>query len=324
MGMTMRRSMLGYIVGAAGLIDAAAPTAEGQRNRDRDRDEYAAEIDTTISFSRTGTIELQLTAGEIIVSAWPREQVRVRATSERSALRLDASAANLSLGLRSGSPRSGDTRFEVTVPVGARIRANTTSGDIQVRGSKGEVEARTQRGDIVIEDVARVDLNTFSGDVEASAVAGDLRINVLNGDVRVRNVAGEVEVKTVSGEIDVRDVRARFVRLGSTSGDITFDGAIDPNGRYELETHSGDVDLTLPSNVAAMVTVSTFSGGVESDFPMVLLPGSTGTAGSHGKSFRFSIGRGGDARITADSFSGEINIRSRGGTPARNDREGDR
>jgi DUF4097 and DUF4098 domain-containing protein YvlB len=207
------------------------------------------------------------------------------------------------------------------VPVGVRVRANTSSGDIRIIGSKSDVEARTQRGDIVVEDAGRVDITAFSGDVEASAITGDLRISVMSGDVRVRGVAGEVEVKTVSGEIDLRDARSRYVRIGSTSGDITFEGTIDPAGRYELQTHSGDVDLTLPSNVGANLTVSTYSGGIESDFPLTLQPGPHGDASSHGKRFNFVLGRGG-ARITTESFSGDINIRSRGGPSERN--EGDR
>jgi DUF4097 and DUF4098 domain-containing protein YvlB len=319
----MRCTAFRYLVGAALVLAAAAPRADGQRrdrDRDRDREEYAAEIDTTIAFSRTGTVELQLTGGEIIVTSWPREQVRVRATSERSALRLDASSAHVSLGLRQGSSRSGDTRFEVTIPVGARVRANTTSGDIRVSGSKADVEARTQRGDIAVEDVGRIDLNAFSGDVEATTVAGDVRISVLSGDIRVRGATGEIEIKTVSGEVDVRDTKARLVRLESTSGDLTYDGTIDPTGRYELETHSGDVDLSLPANIGANVVVSTFSGTVDSDFEMRLEPGLHGDGSSHGKELRLTIGRGG-ARITAKSFSGDINIRSRGGTPTRNDRD---
>jgi DUF4097 and DUF4098 domain-containing protein YvlB len=308
----MRRTLFTYMIGAT-LLAAAAPAADGQRYRD----EYASRIDTTIAFARGGTVELQLTAGEIIVTGWSRDQLRVRATSERSALRLDASSAYVSLGLRSGSPRSGDTRFEVTVPVGTRVRANTTSGDIRVTGSKGEVEARTQRGDIVIEDVgSRVETTAFSGDVDISAVAGDLRVNVLSGDVRVRGVSGDVEVKTVSGQIDLRDVRSRLVRAASTSGDISFDGTIDGSGRYELESHSGDVDLTLPADVGAVLTVSTYSGGIESDFRLTLLPGAT----SSNRTFTFTLGRGG-ARITAESFSGDINIRSRGGVPPRGDND---
>lgn len=314
----MRRTVFRYVIGAAVVLAVVAPGAQGQR-RDRDRDEYAAQIDTTVAFSRTGTVELQLIGGEIIVSSWSREQVRVRATSERSALRLDASSAMLSLGLRSGSPRSGDTRFELTVPVGVRVRANTTSGDIRVSGSKGDVEARTQRGDIAVEDVGRIDLNAFSGDVEATSVAGDVRISVLSGDVRLRGGVGEIEIKTVSGEIDVRDARSRFVRLNSTSGDLAYEGSIDRAGRYELETHSGDVELTLPSNIVADLTVSTFSGAVDSDFPLVLMPGPHGDASSHGKSLRLKIGQGDGARINLESFSGDINIRSRGAPSGRND-----
>jgi DUF4097 and DUF4098 domain-containing protein YvlB len=312
----MRRTITTFILGAAALLAAAAPAAEAQRGRE----EYATEIDTTVPFARGGTVELQLTGGEIIVTGWSREQVRVRASSERSALRLDASASHLSLGLRPGTRRSGDTRFEVTVPVGTRVKANTSSGDIRISGSKGEVEARTQRGDVVVEDAAsRVEISALNGDVEVAGVAGDLHVgNVLSGDVRVRGVTGEIDVKTVSGEIDLRDVRSRLVRVSSTSGDITFEGTIDATGRYELQAHSGDIDLMLPANAGAQLKLSTYSGGVESDFPLTLLPGQHGLTNTRGKEMEFRLG-GGGARITAASFSGDINIRSRGGTGGRGD-----
>ena len=311
MGVSMRRTVFTCSFAAAVLFAGAAAPVHGQR--ERDRGDYSSRIDTTIAFSRGGTVELQLMAGEISVASWSRDQVRVRATSERSALRFDATPTSLSLGLRSGAPRSGDTRFDITVPAGARVRATTLSGDIRIMGSKGEVEARTQRGDIAIEDVGRAEITAYSGDVDVSGVAGELRVNAYNGDVRVRGVNGDCEVRTVSGEIDVRDARSRFVRLGSTSGDVTFDGVVDASGRYELETHSGDVDLTIPTNVGVNLTVATFSGEVVSDVELTLEPGSLGEASSHGKRLTFTIGRGG-ARITAASFSGDINIRSRGPT----------
>lgn len=313
----MPRRLSTYILAGAVLLPAAAPAANGQR--ERYRDEYASQVDTTIAFSRNGTVELQLTGGEIIVSSWSRDQLRMRATSERSALRFDASPSSLSLGIRSGSSRSGDTRFELTVPVGVRVRAHSSSGDIRIAGSKGEVEARTQRGDIVVEDVGHADITAFSGDVDASAINGELRVSVLSGDVRIRQVTGDIEVKTVSGEIDVRDARSKNVRIGSTSGDITFDGTIDPTGRYELQTHSGDVELTIPSNVGAQLTLSTYSGGIASDLGLTLEPGPHGEPSGHGKTFKFTLGRGGGARITAESFSGDINIRSRGGPSGRNE-----
>jgi DUF4097 and DUF4098 domain-containing protein YvlB len=311
----MRRTIPTFIAAAALLAAAAAPAGA-----QRDRDEYGSRIDTTIAFGRGGTVELQLTNGEIIVTGWSRDQVRVRATSERSELRMDASGSYLKLGLRSGTSRSGDTRFEVSVPVGARVRATTTSGDIRITGSRGEVEARTQRGDIVVQDVgASADVTAFSGDVDVSNVDGRLNVNVLSGDVQVRRVNGDIEVKTVSGEVEVREARSQLVRINSTSGDIVFDGTIDAAGRYELETHSGDVDLTLPATVGATLILSTYSGGIESDFELTL---PAGGVGADGKRFTFTLGRGG-ARITATSFSGDINIRSRGTAGARGDADRD-
>jgi DUF4097 and DUF4098 domain-containing protein YvlB len=314
--MTTRRTIPTFIT-AAVLVAAVATPAAAQRYRD----EYASRIDTTIAFARGGTVELQLTNGEIIVTGWSRDQLRVRATSERNELRMDASGSYVKLGLRSGTSRSGDTRFEVSVPVGTKVRATTTSGDIRITGSRGEVEARTQRGDIVVEEVASsADITAFSGDVDVSNVDGRLNVNVLSGDVQVRRVNGAIEVKTVSGEIEVLEARSQAVRVNSTSGDIVFDGTIDAAGRYELATHSGDVDLTLPANINATLTVSTYSGGIESDFRLTLPPGGMG---SDGKRFTFTLGGGGGARITAESFSGDINIRSRASTGGRGDNDRD-
>jgi len=149
-------------------------------------------------------------------------------------------------------------------------------------------------------------------------VDGRLNVNVLSEDVEVRGVGGDIEVKTVSGEVQVRDARSRLVRVNSTSGNIAFEGTIDAAGRYELETHSGDVDLSLPANVKATLTLSTYSGGIESEFELTLPPGGMG----EGKRFTFELG-GGGARIAATSFSGDINIRSRGATGGRGDNDRD-
>jgi hypothetical protein len=57
--------------------------------------------------------------------------------------------------------------------------------------------------------------------------------------------------------------------------------------------------------------VSTYNGSIESDFPMTLKPGEQGG----GRRFTFEIGKG-DARISAESFSGDITIRSKGRRPS--------
>jgi DUF4097 and DUF4098 domain-containing protein YvlB len=291
-------------------LTAAMPAAAQQSGRDRDT-QYQSRIDTTFAFDRRGSVVLSVGGGEIIVTAWNRDQIRVRARSERSVVRMDATSTRLSLDL--SRPRGGDTRFEVTVPLGVRVSARATSGDISIAGTKGGVEAVTQSGNLSVEDVTEmVDLRTMSGDIIARGLAGNVEINTLNGDLSLSDIKGDVETTSVSGDIDLRNVVARYVRAKSTSGDVSYDGAVDSTGRYELGSHSGSVYLTIPQNTGALLTVSTYSGSIESDFPITLKPGEHGIGST--KRFTFEIGKG-DARISAESFSGDITIRSKGRRP---------
>lgn len=292
------------------LLVAAALPAAAQGRRDRDED-YQSRIDTTFAFDKRGTVAMSLGSGEIVVTAWNRDQVRVRARSERSEVRMDASSARLSLDL--SRPRGGDSRFDVTVPVGVRVTARSTNGDISIRGTKGGVEANTQSGDLLVEDVGEmVDLGSLSGDITARGLTGNVDVRAVSGDVSLDSVRGDVEVTSVSGDIDLGDVSAKYLRAKSTSGDVSFAGAIDPAGRYEIGSHSGSVYLTLPQTTGALLTVSTYTGSIDSDFRITLKPGEYGIG--HSKRFTFEIGTG-DARISAESFSGDITIRSKGRRP---------
>ena len=301
----MHRSFL-----LAGVALAMATSAAAQQNR-RDDSEYESRIDSTFAFDKRGTVVLAVGTGEIIVTAWNRDQVRVRARSERSTVRLDATATRVSLDI--SRTRGGDTRFEVTVPIGARVSARATSGDISISGTKGSVDATTNNGDIIVEDVAeRVDLRSMNGDIMARTVSGNIEVNTLSGEVVLTDISGEVDATSVSGDLDLRNVLARFVRARSTSGDITYDGNVDPVGRYELASHSGSVYLTIPQNTGALLTVATYSGAIESDFLITLKPGEHGIGAS--KRLTFEIGKG-DSRISAESFSGDITIRSKARRP---------
>src|SRR5438034_2009800 len=210
------------------LLVAAAMPASAQSRRDRDED-YQSSIDTTFAFDKRGTVSMSVGSGEIIVRAWNRDQIHVRARSERSVVRMDATPTRVSLDL--SRPRGGDTRFEVTVPVGVRVSARATNGDISITGTKGGVEAKTQSGDLTVEDVGDVvELGSLSGDIKARGLTGNVDISAINGDLDIADVKGDVEATSVSGDIDMRNVLARYVRAKSTSGDVTFEGTIDSTG----------------------------------------------------------------------------------------------
>jgi DUF4097 and DUF4098 domain-containing protein YvlB len=293
---------------AATALSASAQAKDKNKDRDRDRDrdrdlDYTSSVDTLLPLSRNGAVEIRLHAGEIIVTGWSRSEVKVRGTSERGQLRVEASPSHIEIGARTIRGRLGDTRVEVSVPEGTRLTVSGNSADVSVRGVKGEVEVTTMSGDVVIDDASsRVGFESVSGDVEISRIRGDLRGEAMSGEVDVTDVTGEVELETVSGDLTLHNVRSKHVRAESVSGSVEFDGRTEAGGRYDFASHSGDVRLLLPAALGAMISVETFSGTIDSDFPITLQPGQR-----HGKQFEFQVGDGG-ARIDATSFSGGIYI----------------
>jgi DUF4097 and DUF4098 domain-containing protein YvlB len=166
-------------------------------------------------------------------------------------------------------------------------------------------------GDIEVRDVGgRLDVESLSGDVEVHGVQGDANVHTVSGDVTLDNAHGTVEVETVSGDLDLRALTSRQVRTHTTSGDLSFAGLIVDGGRYEFETHSGEVELHLPANVGAQLSMTTFNGAIESDFPITLRAGEHGM-GASTKRLDFTLGQG-SARIIAETFSGDITLTSSG------------
>jgi len=290
-------------------LSSAVPAAAQRRARFASDDR--SRIDTTFTFDKNGTVTVSASNGDVVVTGVSGNQIHVRASSEGDNLRLDASSTRVMLEatrLRS----NGDSHLEISVPFGTRVITRTQSGDITVHGTRGEVEAHAQSGDISIDDVAgRLDINTLSGDIVVRSVVGDAVIGTTSGSVKLSDLRGNADVGTVSGDVELIGVTAKVVRAKTTSGDVTFDGLIDPTGRYELVAHSGDVNLHIQREASAQLTVSTWNGGIDSQFPITLRPGEHGIGSSTSKKFTFEIG-GGAARITAETFSGDVTISSNG------------
>lgn len=307
-----RRRIAISIAAALALYAIASPrAAHAQRDRVRFGSDYRSSIDTTFAFDKNGSINVTAGSGDVTITGWSRDQIHVHAVSENSNIRLDASTTRMTLELASGS-RGSDTHFEVSVPYGVHVMVRAASGDISVRGTRGEVEAHAQSGDIDVEDVTnRLDVNTISGGIEARTVTGDVDINTTSGDVKITDLRGNADVGTVSGDVELRGLTSKTVRAKTTSGDVTFDGLIDPAGRYDLATHSGDVRLHVQRDASAQLTVATWNGGLNSEFPITLKPGEHDIGSRNAKRYTFTIG-GGAARISAETFSGDITISSNG------------
>jgi DUF4097 and DUF4098 domain-containing protein YvlB len=192
------------------------------------------------------------------------------------------------------------------------------SGDVTSTGSRGEIEASSVSGNVrVTEGVGQVSAEAVSGSVTVSQVNGNLRAESVSGDVRADNVTGNVEASSVSGGLRLTGVRSRDVRTETVSGDVTYTGTIEPNGKYSFESHSGTIRLNIPKNAGAQVSFETFSGDISTPFPMVVRPSPARRREGH---MEFTIGDG-RARITAQTFSGRIVIDDEADSTTRRDNE---
>jgi DUF4097 and DUF4098 domain-containing protein YvlB len=277
----------------------------------RDLQNQAPRIDTTIAFATDGVVDLSSMRGEIAVTGWDRREARIRATVERGLLDFELSSSRITIEERRGQQnrsRSSETRYEVTIPRGVRVIARTSSGEITITGTGGEVEANTNSGDITIEDVAgRVEVGALSGEITLKQVKGNVDATAVTGSIEATSIEGDLHLESTSGDIIVTDAKGRDVELSTTNGEIAFAGSIDPNGRYEFSSHSGTIDLAIPASTNARFIVGTFSGAIDSDFPITLQPGDRT---NRSRRFEFTVGSGGP-RIVAESFSGDVEIRKR-------------
>ncbi|HET6680492.1 MAG TPA: DUF4097 family beta strand repeat-containing protein [Gemmatimonadaceae bacterium] len=301
---TMHRRSFAAIVIA---LVATLPATVGAQRPTRDR------IDTTVVFSRSGLVDLRQLTGDVTVTGWSRDEVRVRAFAEHGAVRFEATGTRVTLEVEAVRGRIGDTGFEVTVPLGARVIANSTSGDVSVTGTRGPVEARSVTGDVTVSGTTgRTVLVTIVGDVEASNLTGEVRGESVNGDVSVTDVTGDVRLETTSGDIVLQRASTRTTYAETVNGEIEFDGTLDAAGSYEFRSHSGDIRLRLPDAPSARVAVETWSGEFETEFPVALQPGSAGGNRTPSRQFEFTLGAG-SARMIIQSFSGTVLLERRSG-----------
>jgi DUF4097 and DUF4098 domain-containing protein YvlB len=278
--------------------------------RDRALRESAGALDTTVSFDARGSVSVDCPGGDIEVTGTDRDQIVVHARTDRGGIRFVSSGSSATL--QAASHACEDGHFALSVPAGVRLEARSWSGSVSVRGVHGDVEAHSQSGDIQIRDAgSRVEAEALSGSVTVEGTRGDAMLHSLSGDVSVTGARGDVEAETVSGDIELHDVVARQVRTSTTSGDVTFGGAILDGGRYEFSTHSGQLQLAVPANTGAELSLSTFSGEIDSAFPITLKAGQHEIGAATAKKFTFSIGNG-SARIVAETFSGDVTLTSTG------------
>jgi Putative adhesin len=290
--------------------------------------EFTEPFSRTVRIGRNGTFDLQNVSGDIVVTGGGGDDVRLEATKRvrhpnESEARSILSAISIQVQERSGRvdvrtdyPRrrnwSGGVDFSVAVPRDTSVTLRSVSGTVRVTSVNGELRAESVSGDIVASSARRIRVaKTVSGNLEISdAEADDLVAGSVSGDVTVNKLGGSgVDAQTVSGDLRLTDVDVDHASLRSVSGDIVYSGRLARNGRYQFQSHSGDLRITPDDTRGFAVEATTFSGAVRSDYPLTLqgTPGAALGPRRRDRSVRGAFGDAG-ATLTLQSFSGDIAI----------------
>ncbi len=200
------------------------------------------------------------------------------------------------------SSSSGNVRLE---NLGGRASASTASGSVNILNVSGDVSAHSVSDNVTVQDArGHVRATTVSGNVTIRQAGEGARANSVSGNVLFVKTQGRLEAETVSGDITLQDVDAHELRLKSLSSDVRYQGKLHGGGTYEFQSFSGDVMLTIPADSEFNLAAQTFSGSLNTEFPLQL---SSGTIGGRG-TVRGVVGKGG-AQVTATTFNGDVTIK---------------
>jgi hypothetical protein len=266
------------------------------------------EIDTSFVIAKGGTVLLGDGNAHLIVTGWDQATVQVRGRSEDGIIKVDATPMKIVVG--PGKP-TDEVTIKVMVPRGVHVIARTGSGDITIKETRGDVDVESTAGNVVITDAADVEATNLSGDLEVRQPSGTVTLSTNSGDCTVADARGSVEASSVSGDVRISRSWARLVKGETTNGSVSFEGMIVDGGRYSFSSHSGGIWLGIPKTANAQVGITTWNGQVESEFPVALRPGFTSAVNST-KRYTLTLGQG-LARVTIETFSGDVSITSSGG-----------
>jgi hypothetical protein len=275
------------------LVSTAGAEATGQQRIDG----------RAVAAAPDATVKITNAVGSVRVVGWDNDSVVVQGTLGAGSGPLEISgeprAVTIRVPVSQDAHELSPTHLEVRVPRRNVVAVRTSTADIKIQDVEGGLDLESVSGRISVRGRPRmVYAESAGGDVIIDVATKIVRARSVNGNVTVLNARGYLEASTVSGVVNVQGNGLWEGEITSISGNIQFEGDFDSGGSFYFETHSGALELVLPSSIRADFDITTLAGAqVANDFG----PDSAG---------RFAA-NGGGTLIRVKSFKGQIRILKR-------------
>jgi DUF4097 and DUF4098 domain-containing protein YvlB len=265
-------------------------------------------IDRRIPIAADVSLRITNQAGLTRIIGWDRDSIAVTGVIPAGAsffMGGQGRLAKLGVERRDESQPEPGATLEVRVPAGARIWIRSVSANVEATGLIGEFECSSAGGTIRVTGALRLVIaESMDGGLEVNGRSDIVRLKGGSGPITLRGIAGDVLATSVGGPITATEGAITRGHLETVSGAVTYEGSVDPRGTLEVVTHSGDVTLRVPGDLAAEFDLESIDGAILSAFQTK--PG-LAPKPLKGKPLAFA-NNGGGAHVSVRSFKGEVRL----------------
>ena len=248
-------------------------------------------VKSTVSIlNQYGGVSVKPSTGNYVLVNATTYSEKVEVDQSQSGNRVDVQSHLLS----GATPETARVDYEVLVPADASVTMESTTGPLHAEKLHGDVEVEGAGATVDIREVT----------------ASHVHVKTMNGPITLTNIRdGHVEIDSVSGDVSLNSVTGPLVRVSSTSGKIRYDGDFGYAGEYRFNSHSGDIDATIPEDASVDVKAQSVHGKVQNDVP--LQPKThTSFLVKEGSSFAGTINKAASS-VWLRTFSGKIHLKKR-------------
>src|SRR5208282_2007470 len=188
------------------------------------------EFHQTYAITAGGRVELDNINGDVHISSWDRNEVKVDAVKYADT-----------------KERLDEAKIEIDArPDSLSIRTKYPSHDNTWNWGSHNNPASVEYTLTVPRTVRLDEIKLINGSLDVTGVTGEVHASCINGRLEAHNLAGRAELSTINGHLE-----AKFDQLAGSS--------------IELNSVNGSVELTIPSDSKAEIEASTVSGGIDND-----------------------------------------------------------
>ena len=287
-------------------------------------------------------------ASELTATSDGVDEADAQALVKEVKLLLDAAADTVAATLKFPDPGTQRATLVLRVPSRLRVRVEPNNGRLEIQhvasaevmNSRGETVVKNiadrlsiihRGGDLTIEDVGSLRLETRGSDIKLARVRGDANLRLQAGDLRAESIGGPLEidsndcdvmleklgdikgvtrVNAVSGQISIRDLRSE-ARIDGRGAEI--DVRLDRPTTLSIYNSNEPIELTLPAGGIEIDAVAT-------DGQITLAPGLQSQVKVSGEPDKDQTAagkvNGGGPTITVRATRGDIRLMSASTEPS--------